>query len=170
MSLQEARGTDLAARVVVHPATGEAIPLDVAAGGSTDILARHRHDLVELKRQLDDLAHALDGELTARLDKANTRSADIGDWRIEGKAPTVTDYPAGALGEALDILISEGRLDADVRGRVLVAQPPPEPKVDKREVNKLLRHTDRDVVDLIREVQREQPQRRTVTVKRRAGR
>lgn len=160
-------GTDLERRTAVHPATGEIVSLDVEHGGTTDALAAHRHAVVQLKRALDDFASVLDAELTARLDRANTRSASVGPWMLEGKAPSTTEYPVPALEEALDLLIFDGRLDEDVKARVLVEQPPPPPKVDRREVNKLLRHTDPDVVALIRDVGVEQPQRRTVTVKER---
>lgn len=161
-------GTDLLRLVTVNPATGEEVPLSVEAGGTTDVLAARRDELNELRVALDAYRRDIDTELNARLDRANTRSTEIagaaGAYRIETKAPTVVDYPEGPLREALTLLVDEGKLDAEVIDRVLVAQPV-EYKLDRRELNKLLKHTDPDVVEFVAAVGVENPQNRPVTVK-----
>lgn len=145
---------------LVHPLYGDV--LDVA-NEATDSLAGIRSQVVEDKRSLDQYAFHLDAELTGRLDAENTRSAEVGQWRIETKAPQVTKYPADALSAALDALIAAGKLSESVKDRCLVPQPP---KPDLREVNKLLRHADEDVRNAVAEVAVQEEQRRTVKVSR----
>lgn len=147
---------------VVNPATGEALELATA---DTDRIAQERRGVTGLKRHLDDYASYLDSALNERLDKMNTRSAKVGSWTIETKAPSVAEYPVDALSKALDTLIEAGHLAPEVKDRVIVPQPPPPPKVDKREITKLLGHVEQEVRQAILAVGVQTPQRRTVTVK-----
>lgn len=160
-------GTDLEQRIVVNPVTGEMV--DLALG--TDTIARARREVVDAKDQLDVFATDLDTELNARLDAANLRSAIVDDgsgecrWEITGKAAFTEEYPVVQLQEALDLLIDVEKLTPAVKDAVLVEQPRPAPKVNKRELNKLLKHMDPEVRDLIASCKIEKPQKRTVGVK-----
>lgn len=158
--------TDIAVREpqeVINPATGEALELTTAP---TDRIAQERRGVTDLKAVLDDYATFLDAELNIRLDKGNTRSAWVGEWELSTKAPTQTVYPVDVLGRVLDELIAAGKLEQDVKDRVLVPQPPPPPKVSKREVTKLLAHSDQDVRVAVMNAGTQEPQRRTVAVKK----
>lgn len=143
---------------VVNPASGEVIALSDA----TDLLAAERHRVVELKKALDQYAAAIDEELVRRLDLENTRSAEVGGYRIETKAPTTTTFDPVRLAVAIHDLIAEGKLGESVVERVFIPQPE---KINKAEVNKLLKHADPVVRDWIARVGEETEQRRTVTVK-----
>jgi hypothetical protein len=57
--------------------------------------------VIDLKRALDDYAAFLDAELNSRLDKMNLRSAVVGAYTIETKAPSKVEYPPEVLREAL---------------------------------------------------------------------
>lgn len=144
---------------VINPATGESIAL---ADQATDLLARERRAVTELRDSLNQFASYLDEELTRRLDHENTRSATVGEWKIETKAPTTLTFESGALGVAIHDLISEGLLGESVIERVFIPVPD---KVNRREVDKLLRHADKRVREHIASVGTEEAQRRTVTVK-----
>lgn len=144
---------------VPNPATGELVDLT----SPTDFLAARRREVIELKKALDVYADVIDEELTRRLDRMNTRSADVGDWRIEGKPATVTEFPRDPLAKAIRELIAEDKLDGAVLGRTI--RRTSEFKVDKREVTKLLKHPDEEVRARIAAVGIESPQKRSVTVK-----
>lgn len=157
---------------IVNPVTGEIV--DLALG--TDHLARARYEVVQAKRELDSFAERLDLEINRRLDMENARSAAIEDgmdetvrWEIKGKAAHVIDYPATSLGAALDALAEAGRLAGNVREKVLVPQPPTTPRVNRRELGKLLRHPDAEVRALVSGCAVETPQRRTVSVRQIGG-
>lgn len=152
--------------LAINPATGNTLQL---ATEDTDVIAAERRDVVNLKKSLDDFASFLDAELNRRLDGMNTRSARVGSFAVETKAPFTTEYPVEALERVLDELIADGKLNEAVKPRVLKPQPPPPPKVDKREVLKLLAHSDQEVRQAVFEVGVETPQRRTVRVEEVGG-
>lgn len=151
--------TASAAAVAINPATGVAVELP---SETTDTLARERRDVTDLRNALAQYAQAIDDELTARLDKENTRSAVVGEWRIETKAPTALTFEPDRLAVAVLDLIAEGLLAESVAERVLIPQPD---KVNRRELDKLLRHADKRVREHIASVGTEEAQRRTVAVK-----
>lgn len=148
-------------QVVVNPATGEAIEL---ASEATDLLAAERKGVTELRSDLANYAFYLDEELTRRLDKENTRSADVGEWHIETKAPTTISFEPDRLAVAIHDLIAEDLLGESVAERVFIPQPD---KINRREVDKLLKHSDKRVREHIAAAGTEEPQRRTVSVKAR---
>lgn len=145
--------------VAVNPATGVAVDL---ASEATDLLAAERRDVTDLRNALAQYAQALDDEMTSRLDKENTRSADVGSWHIETKAPTIVSFDPDKLAVAIHDLIAEELLGESVLDKVLIHQPD---KVNRREVDKLLKHADKRVREHIAAVGEESEQRRTVTVK-----
>jgi ribosomal protein L25 (general stress protein Ctc) len=144
----------------VNPATGEALELATA---DTDVIAGIRRGVIDLKRALDDYATFLDAELNRRLDRMNMRSAVVGAYVIETKAPSKVEYPPEALREALTALVEAGKIEADVVTRTVVAEPVSY-KVDRREVNKLLKHQDEDVRKAVEAAGVDTPQRRPVKI------
>lgn len=145
--------------VAVNPATGEAVDLKRDA---TDLLAAERRRVTELRDELSRYAAFIDAELTARLDKENTRSAEVGGYRIETKAPTTLTFEPGALATAVLDLVAEGLLGESVVEKVLNPQPD---KINRREVDKLLRHADKRVREHVAAAGTEEEQRRSVSVK-----
>lgn len=146
---------------VVNPATGEALELTSEA---TDRLAQERRGVTDLKRALDSYASHLDDELTRRLDRMGRRSADVGGWTIETKAPTVTDYPVAALRAALEDLVDADLLDDPVVDEVLVPQPVTH-KLNRTRLNTLLKHPEERVRAALKACAVENEQRRSVSVK-----
>jgi hypothetical protein len=144
---------------VVRPDTGEMLDIRRSA---TDVLAEERKRVTELRSALNVYASFLDEELNRRLDKENTRSATVGGWKIETKAPTTLTFDPDSLAVAIHDLIAEDLLGESVLEKVLIPQPD---KVNRREVDKLLRHADSRVREHIRSVGVEEDQRRTVSVK-----
>jgi hypothetical protein len=152
---------DVAVRqeTIVNPATGEAVDL---AKEATDLLARERRDVTELRASLANYATFLDEELTRRLDKENTRSADVGEWHIETKAPTTLTFEPDRLAVAVHDLIAENLLGESVVDKLFIPQPD---KINRREVDKLLKHADKRVREHVAAAGSEEPQRRSVSVK-----
>lgn len=145
--------------VAINPATGVAIEL---ASEATDQLAGERRDVTDLRNALAQYAQAIDDELTARLDKENTRSAEVGGFKIETKAPTTLTFDPDTLHVALQDLIVEDILGKSVIDKVFIPQPD---KINRREVDKLLKHADKRVREHIASAGKEELQRRTVSVK-----
>ncbi|HEU4975723.1 MAG TPA: hypothetical protein VFT50_11580 [Baekduia sp.] len=150
---------------VVNPATGEVVDLDTAP--TTD-LASGLQDLEALLTRLGDFRQLVIDTLAGRMDTANSRTERVGEFILETNAPTVEDCPVGPLREVLDRLVADGVLDGSVVDRVITTPPPkfPEPRVAKRELNKLKGHADERVTDAISEVVERRPQRRTLKIKR----
>jgi hypothetical protein len=73
------------------------------------VIAGERRGVIDLKRALDDYATFLDAELNRRLDRMNMRSAVVGAYVIETKAPSKVEYPPEALREALAPLSRRAR-------------------------------------------------------------
>lgn len=145
--------------VAIRPSTGEALQL---ASEATDILAAHRRDALDFINAERRFIDAVDEELTRRLDKANTRSAEVGGFRIETKAPTTTAWDAEKLGLVIADLIAEDLLEESVMEQVLIPQPD---KVNTAAAKKLLSHPDQRVRDHVATATTTVDQRRNVTVK-----
>ena len=151
-------GTDL----IVHPLTGETLPIDAP----TDLLAKALEEHRTLLSLMAEYKTTLQAEVLRRMDAANSRSERIADYKITVNAPRVEEYDPAALTDALRGLVDDGVLDPIVVERVV---PPPKPaplKVDKREINKLKGHPDDRVRDAVAEVCDEVPQTRTVKIER----
>lgn len=146
---------------LVNPATGEVVTLDSA----TDLLAQERKRVVELKRALDQYASHIDDELTRRLDRMGRRSVTVGEFEIETKAPTKTDYDLNALLSALQSLVGEDLLEVDVIDEVLVPVEPRPVKLNRTRLSTLLKHPSERVRDALAACAVEVEQRRTVTVR-----
>lgn len=152
-------------RELVHPATGEVLALD----GPTDELARARRELIDLKAELDAAATHIDAELAARLDKANTRTAEVGRWRLKVNAPSSEEVNVGGLIDGIRELGALDVLDDVVVLSKLITYPPaPAPKVNRAELGKLKRHPDERVRALVARVTSASPTPRRVTVEVRA--
>lgn len=161
--------TDL---VAVHPTTGEAIVKDA----TTTDLADAFEAALELRGRLDEFAQAIVGEVADRMDKAAERKALLptaGDGlvELEVNAPTSEEYPVDIMRTALETLVADGVLDDAVLAKVITTPPPKpqDPKVDKREVNKLKKSSDRRVLAAIAGARTVVTNRRTLKIKRKDG-
>lgn len=125
---------------VVNPMTGEVVPLDL----ETDLLARERRAATDMKKSIDQYLSHIDDELTRRLDRMGRRSAVVGGYEIETKAPTTTDYPLDAVRAALEDLVDADLLDDEIVDEVLVPQPVTY-KLNRTRLNTLLKHADERV-------------------------
>jgi len=153
--------------LVVIPVTGEAIDLN----GPTTDLARTIEQIRGYLDGLIDVRRHVADELAARLDTANSRTEQVGDYLIKTNAPTQEDYSPAVLRAELEELITAGTLDAVVLDRVITTPEPkpPEPRVDKREINKLKRSTDPAVLRAVATARTITPNTRTITVTRTEG-
>lgn len=151
-------------RTLVQPASGELVELDAP---TTDLVAGLER-LEELVDRLMEFRRLVVDEVAARMDTANSRTERVGDYVLKTNAPTSEDYPVRPLREALRGLVEAGVLDPVVLERVIVTPPPtpPEPKVDKRELNKLKGHADPRVARAIGAVRQRTPNRRTLKIER----
>ena len=118
--LENAIGTDLDAPappvMIPHPRTGEAIA--VIAATATDTLAALRDAIVEHERStIAEWKHAIDAEITRRLDLDGVRSAEVGDWKVTVPAPIKTEWDARAAYNALRRLVRLGLISKDAAGR-----------------------------------------------------
>lgn len=155
-------------RMAIHPAYGTFVNLDDA----TNTIAVALDELGDLYDRLHAYRQALADELIARLDKANHRSAGVGEWKLTTNAPTVEEYDLGRLREELERLVADDVLEDDVVGRV-IGTPPPKPQAPtlrKGELNKLKRHPDSRVARAIGAARTITGQRRTLKVERVDGR
>lgn len=150
--------------VVANPATGEVISLEA----TTDVLAATVDDLKDWQRRIQSVIDAVSEELVARLDQENVRSAPVGDWEIKTVAPTRTDFDPERLSAALAGLVETGAISGDVARRTVKCPPLKDWKVDRRELGKLLNHSNPVVVEAVRACGESVPQRRYVTVRRAA--
>ena len=156
-------GAELA---LIHPFTGELVDLGAL---TTDAIAAALVGFEAELGRVRGFGDALKSELVARLDRRNTRSADVGGFHLETNAPTETDYRLDVLREELAALaaLDDPPIDREVLDAVIVTPPPstPAPRVDKREVNKLRRHSDPRVVAAIAKASAVKGVNRTLKVK-----
>jgi hypothetical protein len=146
------------------PLSGQAIDLR----DTTDTLAGWIDELKDVRRQISSTIEALGDEITQRLDTENRRSAPVGSWVVETKAPFTTEYDVTQLHDVLYGFADQGILSGDVVARTVIEPDVSDWKVDRREVNKLLKHPDERVRVAVAACGREVQQRRSVTVKRAA--
>lgn len=153
------------ARELVLPLTGEVI--DLAEATTTD-LAEAVDRLAALDVELRAARQAIADELAGRLDSANSRSERVGDWMLETNPPTSEEYLVDVLRDRLTALVDDGTLDPVVLSRVIVtpAPKPPAARVDKREVNKLKKSTDRRVLAALTAARAIRNNSRTIKVAR----
>lgn len=166
MSATAATGLEL-----VHPATGEV--LDIKAATTTE-LAAGIESLADLFANLGDFRQAIIDELAGRLDSANARKERVGPYELETNPPTTENYDAGILEAELTALVEAKVLDPVIIDRVVPfpePTPPPKPqrRVDKREVNKLKKSTDRRVQSAVAKARSIAHNRRTIKVARQPG-
>lgn len=149
---------------IVHPLTGGAIATDAPTDQIAHALEEHAHVMAALS----DYRHQLEAIVIARMDAANARTETVGDHKFTTNAPLTESYPVDVLYGVLQPLVDAGVLDPIVLERVIVTPPPkmPEPRADKREVNKLKKHPDERVRTAIEEACIEAPQSRTLKIER----
>lgn len=159
--------TNSTALAVMNPATGEVI--DLVDATTTD-LARAVLSVGELYGELSAFRQALIDEVAGRMDTANARTEVVGNYKLTTNAPTESTYSVDALREALTPLTQgdDAPLDPSVLSRLIILPVPalPEPKVDKREVNKLKASTDPRVLAALAQARTISPNRRTLKVER----
>lgn len=157
--------TDVA--TIVDPVTGEAIKLGEYTTDSLALIADRAGGILA---ELAAFRQRLNDELAARLDAMGTRTADVGEWRLEANAPTSEEYRLDVLRTGLTEAAKAGaRLEEGILDRVIVTPEPkpPEPRIDKRVVNNLKRSDDRRVLAAIAEARTVVNNRRTVKISRR---
>jgi hypothetical protein len=152
---------------VVEPVTGEALELESMAPTE---LAERLEALDELRGRLGDYRRALIDEAASRLDAENTRKRIFGDFELETNAPSEETYTPARVRAALAPLVAAGKLTAEALDRILVTPDPAPPaeRVDKRELNKLKRSPDGDVLRAIHAARDVRPATRTLKVNRRS--
>ncbi|MCK9250664.1 MAG: hypothetical protein M0P31_17005 [Solirubrobacteraceae bacterium] len=146
---------------VVNPLTGELV--DVAAL-PTDALAVERNEIRAARDAISAWARAIDGELTARLDREARRSATVAGYKLSVTAPEVWSTDALGLRNALAALVADGVLSqAAVDAAV---EPVTKVEARRRGLTALHNHADERVKSTVAEYDRrvENPTRRvTVT-------
>ena len=149
-------------RQAVDPLSGELV--DLAAQTTTD-LAEARDRVREVRDAVSSWARSLDEEITARLDFENTRSAQVGDWKVTTQAPTLRETDAEPLRAKLCELVEEGVLSmAAVESAFEVVTTV---KAKRAGLNRLHKHADPRVCELVAVHDREVPNSaRRVTVTR----
>lgn len=159
--------SDTTDTVIVIPGTGAVVELDAP----TEALAGHIDDVNRLIEDLIEARRAVEGIVIGRLDAENARSDEAGPFKLTTNAPTEELYDVGKLTSELRTLVEAGKLSADLLGRVITYPPPstPAPRVDKREVNKLKRSADADVLTAVARARTVQNTRRTLKVERARG-
>lgn len=162
--------TNSTALAVMNPATGEVI--DLVDATTTD-LARAVQAVNELYGELAAFRQALIDEVAGRMDTANARTEQVGDYKLTTNAPTESTYGVQALREELAPLTEgdDAPLNPIVLERLITTPPPaePEPRVDKREVNKLAKSGDPRVLAALARARTVSPNRRTLKVEQVEG-
>lgn len=152
-------------QALVHPATGQL--LDLAEATTTE-LADADLELAEMLARLADFRRALVDEVAARMDRRNKRTVEVeaGDrtYVLETNAPSEDVFPVDRLRDALIALVGAGLIDTELIPDVIVTPKPrpPEPRVAKRELAKLLRNP--AVAPALEAVRVEQPKSRTLKI------
>lgn len=149
---------------LVHPSSGEVVDLKAA---STDELAVQFDRLLELRARLDEFGQAIVNEVAERMDRRGERKTLLGDVELEVNAPSSEEYLLDVLRGELEALVAAGAIDEELVAKVIRTPPPakPEPRVDKREVNKLKKSTDRRVLAAIAKARDVKSAKRTLKVK-----
>ena len=136
--------------LIVHPLSGGVLKED----DPTDVLCQALMDHRDILDALAGWKLTVERELIRRLDAANTRKEQIGNYQLETNAPRSESYTVEGVREALQPLVDSGQLDAVVLERVITTPTPkppptPTPRIAKVEVNKLKKHPEQAVRDAI---------------------
>jgi hypothetical protein len=147
------------AELQVVAATGTVIDL----AGPTEDLVAAADDISEAIHELYSAKAAITSVVAARLDKLNRRSDQFGRFTVKVNAPKETVWDIDGLRSKLWTLVGEGVLDESV---VIddVIKSVVEYKVSAREVNKLRKHADERVIDAITSSERQEDQRRYLSI------
>lgn len=149
----------------VHPVTGELLDL---RGSSAVVLADALEELGRHYDALADFKAAIVGEVCRRADKMNARTVELDGVKWEVNAPTADTYNLGELLAALRPF-TEGddpTLDPSILDTVVRRPPPkpPSPEVDKRELGKLWKSDDRELLAALARVRQRGAPKRTAKV------
>lgn len=151
--------------LVVLPGTGEVIDLKAT---TTTGLADGFELIRGLELELSDAKRAVVNEVARRLDLENSRTVDLfaGEvhYTLKTNAPSVEEYPLDRLREVLEVAVANELISADVVDRIITTPEPvePAPRVDKRELNKLIKRP--ELERLVARVRIRKPQNRTLSV------
>jgi hypothetical protein len=94
------------APIVIHPATGEVVPLD----GPTDMLASFLASTRELEGALREAKRAVSAELHARMDAEASWTLHVRSYTITGESPNRIEYDADKLHARLAELVADDLL------------------------------------------------------------
>lgn len=161
MSTEEQEAKALA----VRPDTGEVV--DLASATTTELADIVREASAHMDK-VADFRREVIAEATARMDLENSRTVhlDAGDriYTLVTNAPEEESYPLPKLRAALAEAVEKGLISQAAMDKVIFTPDPkpPEPKVAKAELNKLLRRG--DVARIIAPVRVRNPQNRTLKV------
>ena len=153
------------ALTVVHPATGELLDL---AGQPTDQLVELVEGARDYQAQVADFRAVVEEVICDRMDRELSRTAQVGGHRLTVNAPTRDDWDLDMLHEVLAELVERGVITGEA-ALAVIEQPPPKPvpeRVVRVALNKLLKHPDGEVVEMLRECATQVPQRRTLKIER----
>lgn len=139
-------------RNAMQPGTGEIV--DLAQQTTTD-LAVMRDEVREMRSVISEWAHALDDEITSRLDFEGTRSAAVGAWKVTTTAPTVWETDEKALRDALLTLALGGVLSMSAVDKAVEVTEVL--KAHRRGLNALHKHADERVREVVAAHDREVP-------------
>lgn len=150
--------TPLTGEVLV-PYSGELLALDADSETLVDAVYRMR----ELEDELRRVRQTVGLELTRRLDAENLRSVKVGEYDLKVAAPR-DDWPIDDVDAVLAELVEAETITQGARDRVVKS----EPKLDLRELKKLLGTLPDDARDRLRSVSTRSTRLRSVTVKAKA--
>lgn len=155
------------AGLAIDPASGEVINL---TEDSTPSLVAAEQRVRALVAELGRYRQSIVDEVAHRLDKLNRRSDDVGEWVIETNPPATDEYLIDVLRDEFTRLAKADVVDDELVRRIIRKAPPkpPEPKVDKREINKLKSSEDRRILVALAKARQRKPNTRTLTVKAKA--
>ncbi len=157
-------GTDVTLpRATVSPITGEVLELETARPAQIvdaldaiadllDRISEHKAELVE--------------ELARRADRRGERKTELGGYTVEVNPPTEDHYSVRELREALAPFVEKGTIDQALVYR-LIRHPPPTPKppaVAKRELDKLWKSDDRELLAALAGVRQRAKTKRTAKI------
>jgi hypothetical protein len=141
---------------IVHPRTGEIVDVSEAP---TTLLADLRDAIVEHEGIEKLIKARLDAEIARRLDHENTRSAQVGDWKLTVQGPTKVQWNGRVAYNGLRQLVRRGLISDEAARRCVTRTV--DYSVAHGELQKLGKHAHEDVRAVVEQA------RETVDVERR---
>lgn len=144
---------------LVHPSTGEVIPLDA----SDATLAEWLDAVREWERLAKQAKAHVYAEVLRRMDNELQWTRPAGDFKLVGQSPSRTEYDLEALEDALRPLVVDGTLSPDQVAQAIVTET--KQKVSVAGVNRLAKLGPR-VAEAIKSAERPVDGDRRVQVRR----